>query len=60
MYNVANDTWSQATTVYPGKGRSQMISAIVNGRIFVGLGTIDETGGPESRFDDFWEYTPAP
>jgi len=58
-YNSANDTWSELETAYPGKGRYQMISGIVAGRIFLGLGTTSDTGGLETRFDDFWEYVPA-
>jgi N-acetylneuraminic acid mutarotase len=57
-YNPASDTWVQVQTTYPGKGRSQMIAAILAGRVFLGLGTNFDTGGPESRFDDFWEYIP--
>jgi N-acetylneuraminic acid mutarotase len=58
-YSPASNAWVQLQTAYPGKGRSQMIAGIVAGRIFLGLGTNFDTGGPESRFDDFWEYVPA-
>lgn len=58
-YNSANDTWARLETAYPGKGRYQMIAGIVAGRIFLGLGTTSETGGLDTRFDDFWEYIPA-
>jgi len=58
-YDVASNAWSQVATTYAGKGRSQMISGVVAQRIFIGLGTTSDTGGPESRFDDFWEYKPG-
>jgi len=55
-YNAAGDTWVQLQTAYPGKGRSQMTAGILDGRIFLGLGTDDSHGG--NRFDDWWEYVP--
>jgi N-acetylneuraminic acid mutarotase len=57
-YNPANNSWVKLNTTYPGKGRSEMIADIVGGRFFFGLGTVNATGGPTDRFDDFWEYIP--
>ena len=55
-YNAAGDTWIEVPTVYPGKGRSQMVAGILDGRFFMGLGTDNTIGG--NRFDDWWEYVP--
>jgi N-acetylneuraminic acid mutarotase len=55
-YSPGTDVWVQRQTQYPGKGRMEMVAQIVAGRIFIGLGTNSNTGGPDSRFDDLWEY----
>jgi N-acetylneuraminic acid mutarotase len=56
IYRASANAWSQLPTTYPGPALMQMVAAVIAGRIFVGTGTNSDTGGPDSRFADFWEY----
>ena len=56
-YSATGNTWTQRQTKYPGKAVVELVAGVAAGRIFVGLGTNNPTGGPSDRFDDFWEYS---
>lgn len=55
-YSATSNTWTQRQTTYPGYGISEMIGGVIAGRIFIGLGTSSNSGGPDTRFADFFEY----
>ncbi|WP_339699270.1 kelch repeat-containing protein [uncultured Roseivirga sp.] len=57
-YSQSDDQWTKLNTEYPGKGRINMISEVLDNRIFIGLGGNSTLGGPGNRFDDIWEYIP--
>ena len=55
-YSATSNSWTQRQTTYPGQALVEMVGAVLAGRFFVGLGTNSSTGGPDTRFADFWEY----
>ena len=52
-YDRVNDTWHQLTD-YPGMGRDNFTTFIIDGKLYMGGGTDDSSFPP--AFYDFWEY----
>lgn len=56
-YDPATDSWD-ARSDFPGKERVFPISAVVNGKAYVGLGFNGGVYRDESYLQDFWRYDP--
>ena len=55
-YSATGNVWAKRQTTYPGQALVEMMAGVAAGRIFVGLGTNNPTGGLTDRFDELWEY----
>ncbi len=55
-YSATGNAWAKRQTTYPGQALIEMMAGVAAGRIFVGLGTNNPTGGLTDRFDELWEY----
>ncbi|MFH0843070.1 MAG: IPT/TIG domain-containing protein [Bacteroidota bacterium] len=57
-YNPETDAWKLLTT-FPGQGsgRAGVVSFVINGKGYVGLGR--DENNLNSAYDDFWIYDPA-
>jgi hypothetical protein len=57
-YDPVANSWLKMAD-YPGLGRNLMVSAVVNGKAYVGLGTGAAINGAAQPKQDFWEYDPS-
>ncbi len=59
-YNPATDKWSQKAP-FPGKARVKAVAAVLNNKVYLGLGFQSNKGAvlnQKAYFSDFWMYDP--
>ncbi len=57
-FNPLSETWGKINTEYPGTGRVHMNAGVIDGRIFVGVGSTFISHSNDDRAMDIWEYIP--
>ena len=57
-YEPNGEVWTKIETIFPGKGRVNLVGGAFEDKFVVGLGSKDPFSSFPSEIYDFWEFTP--